>query len=73
MKPRVHIAAPLVVGGLFAILFPSFFDTSTDKVVDLGPLHATADTSRIIPLPLLLGSLALLAGLYLIAKGRRRR
>jgi len=46
--------------------------TTKEKIVDIGPIEATADKEKTIPLPPLLGGLALIAGVGLIAVGYRK-
>jgi hypothetical protein len=46
--------------------------TANDKrPVDLGPIHATKDTTKTIPLPPVLGGLSLLGGVILIVLGAK--
>jgi hypothetical protein len=43
-----------------------------DHVVDLGPIHVTAEKSHTLPLPPLLGVLALLGGMVLLFADSRK-
>jgi hypothetical protein len=43
-----------------------------EKVIDIGPLKASVDTQRTIPLPPILGGLALAGGIALVVIGRKR-
>jgi len=46
--------------------------TTREKVVDLGPLKITADKEKSIPLPPILGALALAGGVVLVIVGARK-
>jgi hypothetical protein len=45
--------------------------TKHKDVVDIGPIHATADEHKTIPLPPILGAIALVGGIVLIARDRK--
>ncbi len=72
MKPLFVIGAVLIVLGLAALAYQGIPYTSRDTVVDIGPLHATADRQRTMPLPPVLGVVAVAAGVGLVIAGRRR-
>ena len=46
--------------------------TTRETVLDLGPIQATRETTKIMPLPPVLGGMALLGGVVLIVLGARR-
>ena len=46
--------------------------TSREKVIDIGPLHATAETQKTIPLSPLVGGLALVGGIVLVVLGAKK-
>jgi hypothetical protein len=46
--------------------------TTREKVIDLGPLQATVDTKKTLPLPPLVGGLALVSGIVLLIVGARK-
>ena len=47
--------------------------TKREKVLDIGPIEATAETRETIPLPPVLGAIALAGGIVLLVVGSRRR
>ena len=54
----------LIVLGLFGLVWGGFSYTTREKVVDIGPIHATREKTHNVPLPPIVGALALLAALY---------
>jgi hypothetical protein len=61
----------LIVLGLVGLILGGFSYTTTKKVVDIGPIHATRDQSHNIPLPPIVGALALIGGVVLLVGGKR--
>jgi hypothetical protein len=62
----------LVVLGALALVYQGITYTHREKVLDLGPIHATQDVQKEIPIPPILGGLALAAGIALLVVGARR-
>ena len=62
----------LIVIGLISLALGGISYTTKEKVVDIGPLEATAERHRTIPLPPLLGGLALAGGVVLLIAGSRK-
>jgi hypothetical protein len=71
MKPTVLVGIVLIVLGAIALAYQGITYTTREKVIDLGPLKATVDTQKTIPLPPVLGALALAGGIVLVVVGRR--
>jgi uncharacterized membrane protein YidH (DUF202 family) len=63
----------LIVIGVVALALGGISYTKKEKVVDIGPIEATAETRETIPLPPVLGGLALVGGVALMIAGSRRR
>lgn len=62
----------LVVVGVLALAYGGFTYTTREKIVDIGPIEATAETEKTVPLPPLVGAAALTGGIaLLVASGRR--
>lgn len=61
----------LIVLGLFGLAWGGFTYTTREKVVDIGPIHATRDKTHNVPLPPILGGAALVAGVLLLAAAKR--
>ena len=72
MKPTVWIAIILIVLGALALAYQGFTYTHREKVLDLGPIHATADKQEHVSIPPILGGLALVGGIVLLLVGSRK-
>jgi len=73
MKPVVLVGGLLLVLGLLALVYQGITYTSRDTVLDIGPLHATADRQKTLPLSPVLGLAAVGAGVALLIVGVRKR
>ena len=62
----------LIVLGLVGLAWGGFTYTTKEKVVDLGPIHASRDKTHTVPLPPLVGAIALVAGVALVATGKNQ-
>lgn len=62
----------LIVIGIVAFAYRGINYTSRERVLDIGPIHATADTQKTIPLSPLLGGLALVGGVVLVVVGAKK-
>ena len=62
----------LIILGLVSLALGGINYTKREKVVDIGPIEATAERHKTIPLPPLLGGLALAGGVALLIAGSRR-
>jgi uncharacterized membrane protein len=60
------LAIALIAIGIIAFTYQGIHYTSRDNVVDLGPLHVTAERSHTLPLPPIVGAIALAGGLALL-------
>jgi hypothetical protein len=66
------IGVILIVLGLVGLAWGGFTYTTREKVVDIGPLHATRDQTHTVLLPPIAGALALIGGIVLLVAGRKR-
>lgn len=62
----------LIVLGLVSLALGGISYTKKEKVIDIGPIEATAERHKTIPLPPLLGGLALAGGVVLLIAGSRK-
>jgi uncharacterized membrane protein HdeD (DUF308 family) len=73
MKPVAILGVLLIVFGLVALAYQGFTYTRREKVIDLGPIQATAERERTVPLPPVVGIVAVAAGVALVVVGARKR
>ena len=73
MKSGVLIIAIVLIAiGVVSLAYQGFTYTTREKIVDLGHIKATADKTHTVPLPPILGGLALAGGVVLLVVGARR-
>jgi len=70
--PAMLIGIALIVLGVIALAYQGITYTTREKVVDLGPLKITAQKEKTIPLPPILGGLALAGGIVLVVVASRK-
>jgi hypothetical protein len=63
----------LIVIGIIGLAYGGITYTTREKVLDIGPIEATAERQKTIPLPPLLGGLALAGGVALLIVGSKRK
>lgn len=62
----------LIVLGIVAFVFQGITYTTQKNVINVGPIHATAEEKKTIPLPPVLGAIALVGGIVLlVAAGKK--
>ena len=72
MKPGAIVGMILVVLGVVGFALGGFSFTQKEKVLDVGPIEATADDKKTVAIPPVLAGLALAGGVALIALSSRR-
>jgi uncharacterized membrane protein len=72
MKPVVIAGILLIFLGIIALSYNRITYTKEEKIAEIGPFTATAEREKSIPLPPVLGGLALIAGVGMIAVGYRK-
>jgi hypothetical protein len=73
MKSITMLGILLIVLGGLALVYQGFSYTRREKVIDIGPIHATADTQEHVPLPPIVGGLVLAAGALLLVMGVKQK
>ena len=73
MKPMAIFGVVLVAVGVVALVYQGVSYTSHDTVLDIGPIHATADRQRTFPLPPIVGLAAVAGGVVLLLTGGKAR
>lgn len=61
----------LVAIGVIGLVWGGITYTTREKVVDLGPIEATREKRHDLPLPPLVGGVALLAGVVLLVTTKK--
>jgi hypothetical protein len=72
MNTRTVVAVMLLAVGLLALAYQGFTYTTREKVVDIGPVHVTTEKTKTLPLPPILGVIAVVSGLVLLVVGRKK-
>jgi hypothetical protein len=72
MRPKIIIAIILIALGIAALAYQGITYTTREKVVDIGPIHMTAEKTKTIPLPPILGAIALVGGIVLLVGGSKK-
>jgi hypothetical protein len=73
MGGKSILGIALIVLGIIALAYQGFSYTVPKKAVDVGPIHVTRDEKHTVPLPPILGALALIGGIAVLAMDRRDR
>ena len=73
MKSGVLVLAIVLIAiGVVSLAYQGITYTTREKVLEVGPIKATAEKEKTIPLPPILGGLALAGGVILLVVGARR-
>jgi drug/metabolite transporter (DMT)-like permease len=65
------IGIVLIVIGIVALIYGGFTYTTQKRVLDVGPIQATRSENHTVPLPPILGALALIGGVVLLVTDKR--
>jgi hypothetical protein len=72
VKPVMLVGVALIILGVVALAYQGITYTTREKIIDIGPLKASVDKEKSIPLPPIVGGLALAGGVILVIVGARR-
>ena len=72
MKTNMLIGIILIVVGIVAFAYQGITYTTREKVVDLGPIQVSADKTKTLPLPPIVGGIALVGGIVLLVMGSKK-
>jgi hypothetical protein len=71
MRGATLIGLVLVVLGILALVYQGIGYTKHKDIVDIGPIHASTDEHKTLPLPPILGAIALVGGIVLMVRDRK--
>ena len=72
MKGGALAGIVLIVVGVLALVYQGITYTTRENVFKLGPLEANKEERKTIPLPPVVGGIALVAGVALVVAGSRK-
>lgn len=72
MKTHLLFGIILIVLAVLAFAYEGIRYTTKEKVVDIGPLQMTAERTRTLPLPPIVGAIALVGGIVLLVIGSKK-
>jgi uncharacterized membrane protein len=72
MKPIIWIGLFLVMLGALGLAYQGFDYTHQERILDVGPIHATAEKHDRVSIPPVFGGLALVGGIVLLAVGAKK-
>lgn len=72
MRTTLLLAIILIAIGIVSFGYQGISYTTREKVVDIGPIEMTADKTRTIPLPPIVGGIALAGGIAVLFLGRKK-
>ena len=72
MRAISIIGILLVIFGIFVLVSEGITYTKTEKVLDIGPIQATAKHRKTIPISPIAGGIAVAAGVALVIAGAKR-
>jgi hypothetical protein len=72
LKKYILTGIILVAIGIVALTYQGITYTTKEKVVDLGPVRMTAEKTKTLPLPPIVGAIAVVGGIVLLVIGIKK-
>ncbi len=72
MNKNTLFAVILIVLGVVAFAYQGINYTTREKAIDLGPIQVTTEKTRTIPLPPIVGGIAMAGGIALLVVAGKR-
>ncbi len=72
MKPQIITGIVLIALGVVALAYQGITYRTTERAIDLGPIQVTTEKFHTIPLPPVLGGIALVGGIVLLAAAGKK-
>lgn len=73
MKPIMILGLVLIIAGVIALTYHGITYTTHEKVLKIGPIEATKEREKTIPLPPVLGGVVLTAGIVIIVMAATKK
>lgn len=73
MKPITIAGIVLLVLGVLSLAYQGINYNRQETVMNVGPMHVSAETHDRLPLPPILGGFALAGGVVLLVVGAKKR
>jgi uncharacterized membrane protein YidH (DUF202 family) len=70
MNGKTLLGVALLAIGILALVYQGFTYTTHKKVLDIGPIQATKEEHNTVPIPPVIGVIALIGGVVVLATGR---
>ena len=71
MKSSSMVGVLLIIFGIVALAYQGITYTTHKKVLDIGPIQATKEEHKTIPLPPIVGGIAMVGGIALLLGGSK--
>ena len=71
MKPATLVGIVLIVLAVVAFAYQGISYTKREKVLEIGPIQATAEKRETIPIPPIVAGAALIGGIALLVVGSK--
>jgi hypothetical protein len=72
MKTYTLIGIILIAIGIIAFAYQGITYTTKEKVVEVGPVEVTSEKTKTLPLPPIVGAIALVGGSVLLVMGYKK-
>ncbi|HWR53151.1 MAG TPA: hypothetical protein VN428_18720 [Bryobacteraceae bacterium] len=72
MRGFVIVGVILIILGALALAYQGIWYTDREKVIDVGPIEATAEQEKRFPLPPIVGGALIVGGIVMVFAGMRR-
>lgn len=72
MRASTLIGIILITLAVLAFGYQGITYKTAEKVVDIGPLQVTTETTKTLPIPPIVGAFALAGGIVLLVVGRKK-
>jgi hypothetical protein len=72
MKTNTLLGIILIAIGIVAFAYQGITYTTREKVIEIGSVEVTAEKKKTIPLPPVVGAIALVGGIVLLVAQRKK-